>query len=180
MKLLKYLTIFFTSVVLLACSSVPKTDIDPTVDFSEYKTFAWQPATQASSRSVKDPVYDSPLFEKKLEKAVADAMFSRGFSGSETPDILLSYHMADEKRRNIPFGVSVGYGRYSRNSYWNIFAPQFRNLQRDEVLVIIDATDAETSDLVWRGWTKTRKRSSPVSVEEANRLANKIMSAFPK
>jgi len=180
MKLLNYLTIFLSVLVLSACASAPKTDIDPNIDFSQYQTFAWEFADQGKSRRVSDPVYDSPLFEKKLEKAVAEVMFEQGFSGSDNPDMILSYHMADQKRRQLPFDVSLGYGRYSRHSYWSIFAPRLRDLERDEVLVIVDATDAKTNELIWRGWTKTRKRSTPPNMNEIYRMADKIMSAFPR
>ncbi len=180
MKLLNYITILFSSVLLAACASAPKTDIDPNIDFSQYQTFAWQFAEEGKSRRVKDPVYDSPLFEKKLEKAVAEVMFEQGFSGSDQPDMYLSYHMADHKRRNYPIDFSVGYGRYSRHSYWHIFAPHLRSLDRDEVLVIVDATDAKTDELIWRGWTKTRKTSNPPNMEKVYRMADKIMSAFPR
>lgn len=180
MKLLKYLTIFLSALLLAACASAPKTDIDPNIDFSQYKSFAWKFAETNPDRKVSDPVYDSGLFEKKLEKAVAEAMFDQGFLGSDEPDMYLSYHLADQKRRNSPVGISVGYGRYSRHSYWNIFAPHFHSLERNEVLIIVDATDAKTNELIWRGWTKTRKRPTPLSMNEVYRLADKIMSAFPQ
>ena len=180
MKLLNYLTIFLSAFILSACASAPKADLDPNIDFSQYKSFAWEFSENNKQRKVSDPVYDSPLFEKKLEKAVAEAMIDQGFTGSDEPDMVLSYHLADQKRRNYPVDISLGYGRYSRHSYWSIFAPHLHSLERNEVLVIVDATDANTDELIWRGWTKTRKRSTPLSMQEVYRLADKIMSAFPR
>ena len=162
-----------------ACASSPKTDFDPTADFSQYQTFKWQYSEDSNERQVADPVYDSPLFEKKLESAIADIMLDRGFDGSDTPDMYLTYHMADAKRKNYPLNVAIGYGRYSRHSYWNIFAPRIGDLQRDEVLVIVDALDANTQELVWRGWTKTTRRTRPHSQGEMIRIADKILAGFP-
>ncbi|MBT8141805.1 MAG: DUF4136 domain-containing protein [Gammaproteobacteria bacterium] len=164
---------------LSACASTPKTDFDPSADFSQYRTFQWQYSENSTARELADPVYDSPLFEKKLEAAVANLMLDRGFEGSDTPDMYLTYHMADAKRKNYPVNFAIGYGRYSRHSYWNIYAPRLRDLQRDEVLVIVDALDANTQELVWRGWTKTQRRSRPHSQSDMDRLAGKILAGFP-
>lgn len=175
----KHLASFCMILFLSACANTPKTDFDPTADFSQYKTFKWQYSEDSNERQVADPVYDSPLFEKKLESAITDIMLNRGFDGSDTPDMYLSYHMADAKRKNYPVDIAIGYGRYSRHSYWNIFAPRIRDLHRDEVLVIVDALDANTQELVWRGWTKTTHRTRPHSQAEMVRIANKILAGFP-
>ena len=175
----KYLAIISMALILTACASTPKTDFDPTADFSQFKTFKWQYAEESNDREVGDPIYDSPLFEKKLESAITEIMLDRGFDGSDTPDMYLTYHMADAERKNYPLNVAIGYGRYSRHSYWNIFAPRVGDLQRDEVLVIVDALDANTQELVWRGWTKTSRRTRPHSQSDMIRIAAKILAGFP-
>ena len=176
---INYLAAACMAAILSACASTPKTDFDPTADFSQYKSFQWQYSEDSNERQVADPVYDSPLFEKKLEAAISDIMLDRGFEGSDTPDMYLTYHMADAKRKTHPLNVAIGYGRYSRHSYWNIFAPRLGDLRRDEVLVIVDALDAETQELVWRGWTKTNRRTRPHSQSEMARIAAKILAGFP-
>ena len=175
----KYLALVCVATILSACASTPKTDFDPTADFSQFKTFKWQYAEESNDREVGDPIYDSPLFEKKLESAITEIMLDRGFDGSDTPDMYLTYHMADAERKNYPLNVAIGYGRYSRHSYWNIFAPRVGDLQRDEVLVIVDALDANTQELVWRGWTKTSRRTRPHSQSDMIRIAAKILAGFP-
>jgi len=164
---------------LASCASNPKTDFDPTADFSQYKTFQWQYSQESGERRVSDPVYDSPLFEKKLEAAIANVMLDRGFSGSAEPDMYFTYHMSDAKRRRSPLDLAVSYGRYSRHSHWNIFLPHLSDLQRDEVVVIVDALDANNQELIWRGWTKTRRRSTPHSPAEVARIAEKILAGVP-
>ena len=176
---IKYLAIVCMATILSACASAPKTDFDPTADFSQYKSFQWQYSEDSNERQVADPVYDSPLFEKKLEAEISNIMLNRGFEGSDTPDMYLSYHMADAKRKNYPLNVAIGYGRYSRHSYWNIFAPRLGDLQRDEIIVIVDAIDSNTQELVWRGWTKTTRRTRPHSQSEMVRIAAKILAGFP-
>ena len=162
-----------------ACASAPKTDFDPTVDFSKYRSFQWEYASE-DSKKINDPVYDSPLFEKKLEMAVAEVLLDRGFNGSDQPDMILKYHLADKERRdNRNFNFSVGYGHYSRYSHWNVFAPHFHEMQRDEVMIIVDALDAGSNELIWRGWTTTRQRTRPLSPEETRSLAIKILAGFP-
>jgi hypothetical protein len=91
----------------------------------------------------------------------------------------LTYHMADAKRKNYPLDIAVGYGHYGRHSYWNIYAPSLRHLERDEVLVIVDAMDANNNELIWRGWTKTRRRSTPHNQSEMAVLADRILAGFP-
>ena len=164
---------------LSACAANPKTDFDPTVDFSQYRTFLWQYSENSTQRKVVDPVYDSPLFEKKLEVAISNGFLDKGFTGSSEPDMYLTYHMADAKQKSSGINFALGYGRYSRHSYWSVFAPHAHDLDRDEVLVIVDALDAKTQELIWRGWTKTTRRSTPHSPEEVARLANKILAGFP-
>lgn len=178
-NIFKYLLSISLAFVLAACASAPKTDIDPNIDFSQYRTFAWEFTSDESKRRVLDPVYDSSLFEKKLEKAVVENLFERGFTSADDPDMLFSFHLADEERRSSPLDVSVGYGRYSRHSYWNIFMPAYRSLERDQILIIVDANDGRTGELIWRGWTKTHKRSRPLSMGETYRIADKIMRGFP-
>lgn len=164
--------------VLTACAGAPKTDFDPTINFDNYKTFQWQYAD--SNSDIDDPIFDSQLFEKKLEVAVTDILFARGLSGSEDPDMTLSYHMASKKRNNYPYvNFAVGYGRYSRNSYWNIYAPHLRSMDVDEVILIVDVKDAANQELIWRGWTKTRERSRPLDQAAVRNLAEKILAGFP-
>ena len=174
-----YITALLALLVLSACASTPKTDFDPNTDFSKYQTYQWQYSENSSEREVADPVYDSPLFEKKLESAIANIMLNRGFNGSDEPDMYFTYHMADAKRKNYPMNIAIGYGRYSRHSYWNVFAPRLRDLERDEILVIVDALDSSTQELIWRGWTKTSRRTTPHSPAEMTRLAQRILAGFP-
>ena len=180
MKAFNKFFLFLTVTFLAACASTAKSDIDPNIDFSQYKSFVWEYSSDNKERKIVDPVFDSPLFEKKLEFSVANYLLNAGFESSETPDLIFSYHLTDDIKRYSPVRVGLGYGRYSRNAYWNIFMPQLHRLEREEVLIVLDAVDANSNELVWRGWTKTSKRSTPLPQESIDRMVNKILSAWPQ
>jgi hypothetical protein len=46
--------------------------------------------------------------------------------------------------------------------------------------IVIDAIDAQTNELVWRGWARRREELQDVSLEELAEAARKVLEEFPR
>ena len=81
MKTIKFfplLLLFF----IASCSSVRvNSDYDKKVDFAQYKTFAFY-------KNGIDKVEISDLDKKRILHSIDDALTSKGFTKSETPDFI--------------------------------------------------------------------------------------------
>ena len=107
MKLIKLLSVlgFF---ILTSCSSVyVNMDYDKKANFENYKTFAY-------SKNAIDKVEISDLDKKRILHSIDEALALKGFSKSETPDLLVSIFTKENQRvdvyNNSGFGWGWGWG----------------------------------------------------------------------
>ena len=85
MKTLKNFSAFILVIVLTSCSSVRvNQDYDKNVDFSQYKTYAYHKAGV-------DKVEISDLDKKRILRSIDEVMAAKGFTKSETPDLLINF-----------------------------------------------------------------------------------------
>ena len=93
---MKYVVFFFAIVLFVSCSSIRVySDFDNSVDFSQYKTYAF-------FKPQIDKVDISDLDKRRILKAIDNELSSKGLSKSETPDILIGFTTA--------IGAGVGAG----------------------------------------------------------------------
>jgi hypothetical protein len=83
-------------VLLSSCSSVQIAfDYDRSIDFKQYKTYAWL----QRSDSVHNYFYDNQIIEKNVKFLVNKEMQARGYTiDIKNPDILLEYHSTSQKK----------------------------------------------------------------------------------
>ena len=82
---MKYVVFFFAIVLFVSCSSIRVySDFDSSVDFSQYKTYAF-------FKPQIDKVDISDLDKRRILKAIDNELSSKGLSKSETPDILIGF-----------------------------------------------------------------------------------------
>lgn len=182
-----------TSLVALAAlvaRAQVSTDFDKTVDFSQYKTFAWcTPDIQVGN----NPVYRSGLITKNIETTLTNELTKRGLTmDTEKPDLLVGFHTYTEKKTEsyptyapspmyYPFGFRTGwrYYPYGFGNWPYAWNNSFRRVQYTEGTLLVDIADAHTKQLIWRGSIEGDV-SNPNRIEkEVARGIHKIMNDYP-
>lgn len=170
MKTIKILPVLLLF-VLASCSSVRvNSDYDKSVDFSNYKTFAYQ-------KSGIDKVEISDLDKKRILRAIDEQMTAKGFTKSETPDLLVNIftkerQQVDVNQYNSGFGFGFGPFYYgANNTSVNSYS---------EGTLFIDLIDAKKKELIWEGegegiLTKDTNRKDAVITE----FVTKILAQYP-
>ena len=179
----------FVAVVFLLASCATSTHIekDDTVNFSDYKTFAW---IDKDGNGQQDKNHRNDLTEQRIKEAVNKELNKSGWKESRNrPDVLLSYDVLVERGTkestspvySRPF-TRVVYNPYTRR-YATIYYPsQFVGYERDERpiregTVTISMIDARTDKTVWQGWTTDEVNSRNLTSRE---IQNSIKSIFKK
>ena len=143
----------FLGIALLlgACATQPNTysQMDPTADFSQYRTYAFydQPATDNAE-------YES-LVTYFLKVSVAQQLDARGMSyDPENPDVVVNFFINTKEKvssRSVP--TMSGYYGWRDPFYgpWPGYAYETRIDQYTEGTLTIDVADAKAKKLVWEG-----------------------------
>lgn len=167
--------------LLAACASRPPHEFDSSANFTALKTFKWlEPKYGDEGVSLSHPVLESPLLGQRVRRATTMQLEARGYQPvEENPDFLVTFHTAESESQQRHGGyVQLGYGRYS--PHWGsavLLDMTPRTFQ--EGTLIIDIVDAETGDLVWRGWRDAYLTQRNFSDERINEAVQYILSAFP-
>lgn len=141
MKTTKFLPLLLLF-VLASCSSVRvNADYDKKANFDSYKTYAY-------SKTAIDKVEISDLDKKRILHSIDEAMTTKGFTKSETPDLLIGIFTKENQRvdvyNNAGFGWGWGWGPRWGMGYSNVYTTP-------EGTLYIDLIDAKTKELVWQG-----------------------------
>lgn len=188
MNLMKITSMAAVSGVLLAgCASVAHVEKDDTVNFSNYKTFAWVEKKAEKGDSATTVVSD--LTEKAIKEAVTAELVKAGWRESKKPDVMLAYDVVVEKslrQVNDPqytrpftrFFYSPFTGRwipvYYPSQFWGY---NTREEQVKEGTVTISLIDSRTEKTVWQGWTTDEISSRNITKKE---IQNSVRSIFKK
>ena len=139
-------------------SSRVQTDVDPQVNLSRYKTFRF---TDTDDQAGPNPLYHSSILEDAIHRQIAMELQKRGIDEDRhSPALLIAYHTYTEKKQSsINNYYPMMYGGWAWQMYPWGFAPYpfgywngyNRTYEYTEGTLIIDAIDAGTNKLVWRG-----------------------------
>lgn len=189
MKTVKLLGLMLVAAfVVSGCAAVAHIEKDETVNFSQYKTFAW---TKSALKDSASPKVISDLSENAIKEAVAAELLKEGWRESNTaPDVLLAYDVAVEKSvrdQNNPV-YSRPFTRYMYNPYsrrwFGVFYPSqfmgFDNWATEvrEGTVTITMADAKTEKTIWQGWTTDELSSRNISRKELQSSVRNIFKKF--
>lgn len=176
------LTALAAALLLVAgCASRPPHEYDSSADFAGLETFQWlEPQYGDEGVSVSHPVLQSPLLGQRVRRATVAALEAKGYRAvEENPDFLVTFHTAESESQQRHGGyVQLGYGRYSPR--WGsavLLDMTPRTFQ--EGTLIIDIVDAETEDLIWRGWRDAYLNQRNFQDERINEAVRFVLSAFP-
>lgn len=186
MKPLSFLTaIAFAGALLTGCASVAHVERDETVNFSNYKTYAWTTTGEEDSKKGLE------LTERKMRAAVNAELAKEGWREVKTaPDVLVSYDVLverNEKQVTNPV-YSRSYTRPFFNPYtrrWGMlyypsqflgYDDQTRSVR--EGTLTITMTDAKTDKMVWQGWTTDEVNSKNLTSKEIQASVKSIFRKF--
>ena len=174
-----------TGALLTGCASVAHVEKDETVNFSNYKTYAWSKDAEGTGKKAME------LTERKMQAAVNAELAKEGWREVKAnPDVLVSYDVLverNERQNNNPV-YSRPYARPFYNPYtrrWGtIYYPsQFLGYDNgshpvQEGTLTITMTDAKTDKMVWQGWTTDEVNSKNLTSKEIQSSVKSIFRKF--
>ncbi len=143
MKKVAFIPVLFL-IVTSCCSVRVNSDYDKKVDFSTYKSYAFL-------KSGVDKMEISDLDKKRIMHSIDDVMTTKGFTKSESPDILINIFTKEREQVNVnQFNAGWGYGYgYGWNPY--VWSGQTSINRYTEGTLYIDLIDAKKKELIWQG-----------------------------
>lgn len=123
-------------------------DYDNKVDFTTYKTYAFY-------KNGIDKVEISDLDKRRILGAIETQMTAKGFTKSETPDLIVNIFTKSTDNIYIDpywgYGYGWGWG-YGYGPYWGGYWGGYPYAYTDtEGTLFIDLIDAKSKQLVWQG-----------------------------
>ncbi len=178
--------LFISAFFLVSCGSTAHIEKDENVNFSQYKTYAWEDRKDIKRNK------SNQLVEDQIKEAVNEQLQkSTGWRQvNDNPDLILSYDLMVEKsvsRRSDAIysnpQVRTFYNPYSRR-FVNIYYPSrflgYDNydVPANEGTVSITMTDTKTDKTVWQGWNTDNINSRKFKSSEAKTAVKSIFKKF--
>ena len=173
MKTIKFLPLLLLF-VLTSCTSVRvASDYDKKADFTTYKTFAFY-------KNGIDKVEISDLDKRRILHSIEDEMAAKGFTKSETPDILVNIFTKSTEQVNVnQFNSGWGYGWGYGWSPWG-WGGQSSVYTTTEGTLFIDLIDAKNKQLIWQGQgTGDLTKNTEKKDERVKEFVSKILEQYP-
>lgn len=173
MKTFKFLPLLLLFIVA-SCDSVRVySDYDKSVDFTQYKTFAFM-------KSGIDKVEISDLDKKRILNAIDQQLQSKGFTKSETPDLLVNIFTKSREEISVnQFNAGYGYGwGWGWNPY--MYGGHTTVSSSTEGTLYIDLIDAKKKELIWQGeGTGTLSKNMDEKDAIVNDIVTQILAQYP-
>ncbi len=180
MKVMKAILGLALMAGLVSCSSSHvASDYDREVDFARLKTFGWMSPTAGSNL-----VYTT-LLEKRIRSAVDQVLTSEGYQKETTgnPDFLIAYRTGVEDKSDITsYGYGHGFGHhgFGHHGFGHGYGHgNYALHQYKEGTVTLDFIDAESNQLLWRGWYVGAVADGEISEEKIYTAVKHILEEFP-
>ena len=182
----KYVTgwVFLTAAVILAsgCASGPaiETDYDRTIDFSQYKTYAF-----FNPMGIEGPNYSS-IYGSIFRDAISKEMESRGYRQSNNPDLLINVSGRLQDKTKVtttsdPY-MAGGYYGYRRGAYgaWGGYGygTTTHVSNYTEGTVNVDMVDRAQKRMVWEGVAVGRINEKATSEDRRKSIQTGIQEMF--
>jgi hypothetical protein len=144
-------------VLVAACSSGPtiRADGDPSVDFTQYKTFGFfdQLSTDKSKYAT--------MLTGRLKDATRAELGKRGIQEAPQPQLLVNFSTNVENRTEVQStGTSASYGFYGYRAgmygAWGGYPQDVYTTHYQQGTLAIDLVDSQKKQLVWQGVAQAR------------------------
>jgi hypothetical protein len=165
----------------VGCTSLDvKTDHDPTVDFSRFKTFAFSGLTDLNQRGV----LDNSLIRNRLETMIGRELQQKGLTQiplDQNPDLLVHYWAGVKDKQQVQ-STGPAYGGYGwRGGYgWGAGYSGVSTYEYREGTLIMDLVEPSKKDLIWRASVVTELEDSvKENVELTEKAIKKAFEDYP-
>ena len=156
----------------------PQTMRDPSVNFTNFKTFGWTAGGTVDAG-------DAPLklLDANIRAAVVDVMKRKGYveaPAGASPDLRIAYETASaEKIENNPVRVGIGVGSWGGNvgGSVNVGSPSVRNFT--EGTLVVHAIDTARNAEVWQGRVSGKMTKGSLEPSAVNQAVAQAMADFP-
>ncbi|MCF7568881.1 DUF4136 domain-containing protein [Sabulilitoribacter arenilitoris] len=182
-KTLKVLPILALLILASSCSSVRvAADYDKNAKFSEYKTFAFY-------KTGIDKAEISDLDKRRILRAIEAELLAKGFTKSETPDLLISLFTKSQQRVDV-YNNAWGIGGWGWGGWgpWGGFGPGWGWGWNQQPMVststqgtlFVDLIDANKKELIWQGMgSGYLTRNMDKKEARIKEFVAKIMEKYP-
>jgi len=151
-------------------------DYDKNYDYSKVKTFSWQDA----SDSVQG---QNPLLHSRIKNGIEHYLSMGGITEVDSdPSIYVTYHTSTKENLSLNtttfgYGYPGGWygGYYGGYGYGGMGTSTTSVSTYETGTLVVDAWDAETKELVWRGTA-----TNITVVDNPDKMQKKVDSALEK
>jgi hypothetical protein len=189
MTTVRILNICLVVAMGLLLGSCAVTDVSHDVDFNQYRTFGFSTAEV----HVSNPAYKSNLITSNIRKNIRSEFEKHGLKyAKKNPDLLVSYETFTQEKEQM----SANYGAYPfmfPGMYYRgfpymwgypympygMYGPGGRVYYYTEGTLIIDVTDANTKEQVWRGLVKGNVSDLNALQKSIDKGVKAIMKKYP-
>lgn len=167
---------------LSACTTFDvKTDHDPTMDFTKFKTFTFVGLAEAE----KGGIYDNSLKHKRIEAAVERELTGKGLQQldlNQGPDLLVYYWYSTKEKQQIQStGPTAGaYGWRGGYGWGAGYGSTVTTYEYTEGTLILDLVEPTKKELVWRATIVGTLQDTPKdNIELGNKAIAKAFEDYP-
>lgn len=181
-KISRFALFVAATILLAACASKPtiKSDYDPTVDFSKFKTYNF-----FNPMGIENPNYSS-IYGAIFRDAIGKEMESRGYTLSDTPDLMInvSGRLQDKTKVTTTSDPYMGGGYYGyRRGYYGTwggygYGTTTHVSNYTEGTVNVDMVDRANKRMVWEGVAMGRVDESKSSQKRRQGIYDGIVEMF--
>jgi hypothetical protein len=178
---------------LMGCAPQVRVDTAQNVDFGRYQTYAWM---EPDVKAGQNPVYYNQIATQNVEQTIERALTQRGLRPAKRrADLLIGYHFfVEQKTRTVTqnrgpvgmYGPYYGWGRWGWRGWspswwgWNAWGPMYTQEKYEAGTVVVDMVDAQTKQLVWRGWVENAIGNPSRINNQLAREVERITEKFPQ
>lgn len=195
-KLRRLLAVTLTTLVLSACATVIKSDVDVADDgnYHELKTYAWLTDQSTNGQAIPSIGGLNPVNERRVRAAVENELARKGYSKAtrDEPDFVVSYRLVVTDSLQVR-EVRDGYG-YDYADYDTGLRRSSDTLQRGygatglsvqtvtEANLVVDMFDNGSKEAIWQGstWNRLARANAGADVRELiDQSVASVLALFP-
>ncbi|WP_428737691.1 DUF4136 domain-containing protein [Sulfurimonas sp.] len=171
---MKWIYAVFLTIFLVGCSTVDvNVDYDQQYKFLEVDCFAVEHETKQG---------ESTLVNDRITTAIKQQITQKGYQNTSTAGLVFNYFYKaqDKKDFQTSYGLGTGFGRLGWGG--GMMVSTTDTYEYTEGTLVIDALDAKTKKIVWRGVgvLELREQKTPQEkTEYVNSIVAKILEKFP-
>ena len=176
---------FVAAALLAGCASQPKvlSDYDKAADFGKYRTFGFVTQVGADSTEFRS------LAVKTMQTAATRQMELRGYTLSDTPDLVINFTGKIEEKADVEsvpapyYGAGWGYGGFYGAPYggWGVGGTQVTTRRYNVGTLVMDVVDREKRQAVFQGSVSDVVTKEMMANREAaiTGAVNRIFASYP-